>query len=134
MGFKVLGKEFIAYSVISSIGFSASYAVFELLPRIYPTLADYPLAAAILGGIFVGVGCGISVRNGGATGGDDAIAMSVSKLMHINIQWVYLFTDLAVLLLSLTYIPVQRILYSVLTVIISGQIVGLVQRANFRKK
>jgi len=124
----VLGKEFIVYSIISSAGFSAVYAICELFPRIYPNLADYPLIASILGGIFVGVGCGISVRFGGATGGDDAIAMSINKLLGIGVQWVYLFTDLTVLLLSLTYIPLQRIMYSILTVVISGQIVGWIQK------
>ena len=128
LGFKVLGKEFIVYSIISSAGFSVVYAICELFPRIYPSLADYPLIASILGGIFVGVGCGISVRFGGATGGDDAIAMSVNKLFCIGVQWVYLFTDLTVLLLELTYIPLQRIMYSILTVVISGQIVGLIQK------
>ena len=37
-------------------------------------------------------------------------------------------TDLVVLGLSLTYIPLRRIGYSLLTVLISGQLIGLVQR------
>ena len=127
-GFKVLGKKFIMYSVISSAGFSLTYFICEQFPRIYPQIGEYPIIASVIGGIFVGVGCGLSVRYGGATGGDDAIAMSISKLTGIGVQWVYLFTDLSVLALSLTYIPIARILYSVITVIISGQIVGFLQK------
>ena len=127
-GFKVLGKNFIMYSVISSAGFSLTYFVCEQFPRIYPQIGEYPIIASVIGGIFVGVGCGLSVRYGGATGGDDAIAMSVSKIFGIGVQWVYLFTDLSVLALSLTYIPLARILYSVITVVISGQIVGFLQK------
>ena len=45
-----------------------------------------------------------------------------------KIQWVYLMTDLIVLGLSISYIPLTRIGYSILTVILSGQIVGILQR------
>lgn len=128
LGFKVLGKNFIFYSIASSVGFSATYFICEQFPRIYPQINAYPLIAAVLGGVFVGIGCGLSVRYGGATGGDDAIAMSLSKLTGIGVQWVYLVTDLSVLALSLTYIPLTRIMYSVVTVVISGQIVGLFQK------
>ena len=45
--------------------------------------------------------------------------------MAVKIQWIYLASDMTVLLLSLSYIPLRRILYSLLTVILSGQIIGL---------
>ena len=37
-----------------------------------------------------------------------------------------------VLGLSLTYIPVRRIGYSLLTVVLSGQLIGLIQRIRLR--
>ena len=86
------------------------------------------LLAALLGGLFVGVGVGIVVREGGASGGDDALAMCIAHVTGMGIQWAYLSTDLVVLGLSLTYIPLRRIGYSLLTVLISGQLIGLVQR------
>ena len=84
----------------------------------------------IVGGdaVFVGVGAGLCFRVGGAPGGDDALAMSVSRCLHIRIAWAYLFFDLIVLALSLSYIPLNRIAYSLLTVALSGQIVGLMQK------
>ncbi len=128
IGIKTFGKEFIVYSLVSTIGFSGSYSVFEQFPRVYPAIAQTPLLAALIGAVFVGVGVGLAVRAGGAPTGDDALAMSLSKILKINIEWIYLATDLVVLALSLTYIPFSKILYSVLTVVISGQIVGLIQR------
>ena len=94
---------------------------------LYPQIADHPLLAALVGALFVGVGIGLAVRAGGAPGGDDALAMSISARLGCKIQTVYLFSDLTVLALSLTYIPLQRILYSLLTVVLSGQIIGWVQ-------
>ena len=127
LGWKTLGKNFILYSALSICTYSACFAVGEQFPPLWPGIADYPLLAAVLGALFIGIGAGLCVRAGGATAGDDALAMSLSHLTKIPIQWVYLISDLAVLGLSLTYIPIKRIVYSLLTVILSGQIIGWVQ-------
>ena len=126
LGWKTLGKSFIAYSLIAACGYSACYGVCELFPPLWPGIAGYPLLAAVVGALFIGVGAGLCVRAGGATTGDDALAMSLSHLTKIPIQWIYLASDLTVLGLSLSYIPLRRIGYSLLTVILSGQIIGLV--------
>lgn len=95
---------------------------------LWPSIADHPLAASLIGAVFVGIGAGVCVRAGGAPSGDDALAMSINHLTHIGIQWVYLVSDLCVLGLSLTYIPISRLMYSLLTVILSGQIIGWIQK------
>lgn len=133
LGFKMLGKEFIAYSVVAGGGFSLFYAVFEQFPPLWPQLADMPLIAAVVGSLFVGIGVGLCVRANSAPTGDDSLALSLSHHFSIGIQWVYLASDLIVLLMSLTYIPLSRIAYSLLTVILSGQIIGLIQKGSFKK-
>ena len=133
MGWKLLGKEFIAYSIVAGGGFSVFYAIVEQFDPLWPQLADHPLLAAVLGALFVGCGVGLSVRAGGAPGGDDALAMSISKLTRWDIQWAYLISDLVVLALSATYIDLSRLGCSLLTLILSGQIIGLVQRVGRRE-
>lgn len=128
LGWKLFGKDFLMYSFIAAAGFSISYKICEQFDPLWPQLAEMPFAAAIIGALFVGITTGICVRLGGATCGDDALAMSISHITHIHIQWVYLFFDLVILALSLSYIPLQRIFYSLLTVILSGQIIGLMQK------
>ena len=128
LGWRTLGKTFLAYSVLSICTYSISYAVWEQFPPLWPRIWEYPLLAAVAGALFIGIGAGICVKAGGATAGDDALAMSISHIAKIDIQWVYLVTDLVVLLLSLSYIPFQRIFYSLLTVALSGQIIGLIQK------
>ena len=132
LGWRMLGKEFIGYSLFASAGFSLGYGFFEQFPQLWPQLVNYPLLAAILGALFIGIGAGLCVRAGGATTGDDALAMSVSHATKIPIQHLYLVSDLTVLVLSLSYIPLRRILYSLLTVVLSGQIIGLIQRLPAR--
>ncbi|MDD6260221.1 MAG: YitT family protein [Clostridiales bacterium] len=134
LGWRSLGRSFVAYSIISSGGFSLVYKICELFPPLFPRIADMPLVASLVGALFVGVGSGICVRVGGAPSGDDALAMSLSRLAKVKIQWIYLASDLIVLLLSLSYIPLKRIVYSLLTVIISGQIIGLIQTIGIKKE
>ena len=127
LGWRTLGKTFIAYSFIAACGFSSTYWICEQFPPLWPEIAASPLAAALIGALFIGIGAGLCVRAGGATCGDDALAMSLSHITGIPIQWVYLITDLSVLGLSLTYIPLRKIAWSLLTVILSGQIIGWIQ-------
>ena len=127
-GWRLLGKNFLFYSALSAGGFSLVYSFLERTEPIWSQISTMPLAAAFLGAIFVGVGVGLCVRAGGAPTGDDALAMSLSRLLKTKIQYVYLVSDLTVLLLSLSYIPWQRIGYSLLTVILSGQIIGWLQK------
>ena len=127
LGWRVLGKAFIAYSFLAALGYSAGYALCEQFPPLWPQIVAHPLLAALLGAAFIGIGAGLTVRAGGATTGDDALAMSMSQLLNCPIQSIYLISDLSVLLLSLTYIPLPKIAYSLLTVILSGQIIGLLQ-------
>ena len=134
LGWKLLGKEFIVYSLIAAGGFSLGYGICEQFPPLFPALASMPVLAAVLGAVFIGVGAGLCVRSGGATCGDDALAMSLSHVTKIPIQWIYLFSDLLVLGLSASYLPPARLGVSLLSVILSGQIIGWIQRMHFRQK
>ena len=132
-GAYTLGLGFVLYSVIAGGGFSIFYAMVEQMPPLWPQLAGHPAAAALLGALFVGIGTGLSIRAGGAPSGDDSLAMALQKLTGANIERVYLISDLAVLLLSLSYIPARRLVWSLLTVVLSGRIIGIVQRAGSKQ-
>ena len=128
LGWRTLGKEFIGYSAIAACGYSLGYWLWEQFPPLWPQIMDHSLAAAVIGALFIGIGAGLCVRIGGATCGDDALAMSISHMTKIPIQWIYLVSDLTVLVLSLSYIPAKKIIWSLLTVTLSGQIIGWIQK------
>ncbi len=133
LGWRTLGRDFIGYSITACCGYSVTYAICERFPPLWPQIASMPLTASIVGALFIGIGAGLCVRAGGATSGDDALAMSLTRLTKIPIQRLYLISDLTVLGLSLSYIPLKRIGYSLLTVVLSGQIIGWLQ-LSFREK
>lgn len=133
LGLRFLGLDFIKLSAVASLGMSAFFRLWEQFAPMLPDLSAYPLAAALLGGLFVGIGVGLVVRQGGSSGGDDALALVISKLSRRRLSRAYLVTDLSVLLLSLTYIPFQWIAYSLVTVTVSSLLIDWIQNLGRKK-
>lgn len=132
IGYRLLGKDFLKNALLASGGFFLFYNCYEYFGYLLPSFEAYPLLAAITGGLFVGVGVGIVVREGGASGGDDALALVLSKLTSCRISKVYFFTDFVVLLLSLSYIPSRNIAFSLITVTLSSFVIDKVSRSDTR--
>lgn len=128
LGFRLLGKAFLINAITASCGFSFFYNLYERIGYVLPDLSEYPLTAAVAGGLFVGIGVGIIVRKGGASGGDDALALIIAKGTGCRLAAAYFFTDFVVLMLSLSYIPFRRIAFSLITVTISSFIIDRFQK------
>lgn len=130
LGFRCLGRDFLKTSIFASICMSGFFRLWELFPPLIPSLSPYPLMAALAGGCFIGVGCGLVVRQGASCAGDDALALVISKVARCRISRAYLLTDVTVLILSLSYLPAGRIVYSLITVTVSSFLIDFIQ--NFR--
>lgn len=133
LAFKYLGGRFIRISALSTLSVSLFYKLWEQFPPMLPDLSARPLAAAVLGALFVGIGVGIIVRQGGSSGGDDALALTISRVTGWRLARSYLFTDLVVLCLSLSYIPLRRIAFSLITVTLSSWLIDRVQSFRLRR-
>ena len=66
LGWRLLGKTFIGYSLMAALGFSLGYWVCEQFPPLWPQIVQMPLTASLLGASFIGIGAGLCVRAGGA--------------------------------------------------------------------
>lgn len=127
LAFKFLGWDFLLSAGLASVSLAGFYRIRECLPPMLPDLTPWPLAAALLGGVFVGVGVGLIVRQGGSSGGDDALALVIHKLTGWRLSRAYLFTDLTVLFASLSYIPFRRIAFSLVTVTVSSLLIDFIK-------
>lgn len=125
VGYKFFGKKFLIYSIVASITFSVLYDLFEAIGPLVPQSQNM-LLSTILAGVTVGAGVGIVVKAGCASGGDDALALVISKTTSLNIGQVYLATDVIVLLLSLFYLSAFDIFYSLIAVTISGKVIDFI--------
>lgn len=127
LGYKILGGDFIKKSMVATILFSVFLSIFKFTGTILPPLYDSPLVAAVLGGVLIGLGCGLVVTEGGATGGDDALALAISDKFNLSLAMVYIICDIVVLAMSISYIPVTQLVFSLITTTISSVIVGQIE-------
>lgn len=130
LAFRRLGVRFLILSGVSSLSLSVFFRIWESFPPMLPNFYDKPLVAAILGALFIGIGVGVVIRNGGSCSGDDALALFISNISGWRISHAYMITDFTVLALSLSYIPFRRIFYSLITVTLSSYIIDLIQRGG----
>lgn len=130
LAFRRLGVRFLILSGVSSLSLSVFFRVWESFPPMLPNFYDKPFVAAILGALFIGIGVGVVIRNGGSCSGDDALALFISNISGWRISHAYMITDFTVLALSLSYIPFRRIFYSLITVTLSSYIIDLIQRGG----
>lgn len=130
IGSKFFGKKFLLYSILSTTTFSTTYKIWESIGFLVPNFTHNMLIASILAGIGVGVGVGLVVRGGGASGGDDVIALLGNKFLKLKVNHVYLITDATVLLMSLIYLDINQIFYSMIAVTISGKIISIIYKGD----
>jgi len=101
----LLGKSFGAKSVYAIILASVGLNVFQdIIPQdIIQTLAidNGKLMCVIIGGLMAGVGIGMTISQGGSTGGTDIIALIVNKYRNVSPGRMILSMDVVIILSSL---------------------------------
>ena len=106
----------IAAVVVIGMGFGAKtiYAIIlasvglRFLPEIIPleiiqtlALQNGKLMSTLYGGVMAGIGIGMSISNGGSTGGTDIIALIYTKYRNVSPGKVILYLDFVIILSSL---------------------------------
>lgn len=114
VGFKFLSKRSMILTIISII----SLSVFLKLTEPLQLHLNEVLVSTIFGGFLIGVGIGTIVLVGGTTAGTTILARIAHKYLDVNTSYALLFFDLIVVALSLTVIPVERALLTVLSLYI----------------
>ena len=103
-----LGRSFGAKSIyailLTSVLLNAAQGIFP--DQIIQTLAldNGKLMCTIMGGIMVGIGIGLSMTQGGSTGGTDIIALIVKKYRNVSPGRMILILD-AVIIMSSLLVP-----------------------------
>jgi len=103
-----LGKSFSGKTIFAIVVTSALLTVVpgSIPPDIIHSLSmeNGKLMSVIMGGVMVGIGIGITMTQGGSTGGTDIIALIVNKYRNVSPGRMILWMD-AVIILSSFFIP-----------------------------
>ena len=130
LGFFILAKKFRLNALIGTLAYSISYFLFGKLNFSWFFINNL-LISSIVGGILVGIGCGLVVKHIGSCGSDDSLALIINKLTKIPLFWCYFTGDMIVILISMTYIKSVVILYSILTSFISSFLIDCICKNSF---
>lgn len=126
IGIRLLGKKMVSKTLLGAVSFSGFYLLMEKYSPFQVNLSDHLLVAAIIGGILVGLGIGMILRVGGATGGDDIASILLSKFSNISVGTSYFVLDAVVLLVSLVYLDWKDISYTLISVLVCAKITDFV--------
>lgn len=89
------------------------------------------LIVAVLAGLTAGLGGGIVFRFAGTIGGSDIIARVIEDKLGIPLGKSLLGIDILVMLLSLTYVSVPKMMYALMASFIYSQVVSLVENGGY---
>jgi len=119
LGWWFLGKKFAATSLMSTILYPATLAVFELLP-LGTLFQEELIVVALACGLLIGFGIGLVVRVGGSTGGMDIPPCILQKYFGIPVGTSLMFFDTAIVLLQVVFKGLDGVLLSILVIWISS--------------
>ncbi|MEW4370446.1 YitT family protein [Paenibacillus kandeliae] len=126
------GHRFMLMTLLGAGAFSLFYAGFEQLSPFVVDLHGSMLAAAVLSGVLTGLGAGIVLRYGGATGGDDVLSRLISDWKGWKIGNVFFAGDVIVLGLCLLFMPFKETMFTMLAVWLAGKMITWTVTVEFK--
>jgi len=117
LGSILLGKEFFLNTLIYSVSYP-----FALLfvTRVLPEYHVDPILASLYGGLMGGVSMGIMFRNGGSSGGTDALALIAEKYLHVKVSDAIMFMDTVTVLAGLYIYGLNSVLIGLISVLLTS--------------
>lgn len=109
-GYKKLGRNFL----LSSLYAIFCLGVFITLLGYYHKVTGNLLLACIFGGLLVGVGVGLIIKNNGSLDGTEVIALSIAKKINFSVGEIIMFFNVFILTAAGFVFDWDRAMYSIL--------------------
>lgn len=132
MGWYFMGKKFAMSIILSTVFYPLCLNILERFPDMLQMTHNL-LLADIYGGVLVGLGIGIVVRQGASTGGLDIPPLILQKKFGIPVGISLYVCDFSVLLLQAFFSTKEQVLYGILNVFICSMVVNYVSVAGQKK-
>lgn len=130
LGYKYLGKRALAYTIFGTGMMSFWLFVWQRIP-VSLNLNHDLVIASLLAGLFAGFGSGIVYRVGATTGGTDVLARIIEKFWGVAMGKSLLIFDIIVLLLSLSYIDLEHMMYTLIASYVFSKAVTFTQEGAY---
>lgn len=122
LGYKQIGKTF-AFQSLYGITLASIFT--QLLHHTTPLTKD-PLLAAVFGGIIVGIGVGLVLRNSGSLDGSEIVAILISSKSPFSVGQIVLFINLFILSSAGFVFSLNSAMYSLITYFVAFKMIDIV--------
>jgi uncharacterized membrane-anchored protein YitT (DUF2179 family) len=118
MCYKLVSKAVTIKSVFSII-------ILAILIHIedFPAITEDKLLIAIFGGLFVGSGIGISIRNGAVLDASEILGIVANQKFGISIGKFVMFFNTILFIITSIFVSVEVAMYSILTFIVTAKVI-----------
>ena len=124
LGYKQIGKSFALYSVLGIVSLAVGTMMMHHTPAI---IEGDTLLITVVGGIILGFGMGLALRNGGALDGIDMLAVLLSKKLPFGTSDLILFLNLFVFIIVSTVFGLQGAILSGIAYFIASKVIHIVE-------
>lgn len=124
LGYKQIGKSFTILSVTGIASLSVGTVIMHHVPTI---IEGDALLITVVGGIILGFGMGISLRNGGALDGIDMLAVLLSRKLPFGTSDLILFLNTFVFIVVSTVFGLQGAVLSAIAYFIASKVIHIVE-------
>ncbi|MBP2079160.1 YitT family protein [Oceanobacillus polygoni] len=124
LGYKQIGKSFAIYSVIGIATLAFGTSIMHHIPII---VQGDTLLVTVVGGIIIGFGMGLALRNGGALDGIDMLAVLLSRKLPFGTSDLILFLNLFVFIVVSTVFGLQGAFLSGIAYFIASKVIHIVE-------
>ena len=122
---KILGSKFGVKTIFAIIVGAILLSTFQKF--ITAPLVDDKFMAAMIGGVLGGVGVGITISQGGSSGGTDIIAMIINKYKNISPGRIILYLDIFIIASSyVVFEDIPTIVYGYVVMSIASYSIDIV--------
>jgi uncharacterized membrane-anchored protein YitT (DUF2179 family) len=124
LGYKQIGKSFAVFSVIGIASLSIGTIAMHHVQTI---IHGDTLLVTVVGGIIIGFGMGLALRNGGALDGIDMLAVLLSRKLPFGTSDLILFLNTFVFIVVTLVFGLQGAILSAIAYYIASKVIHIVE-------
>jgi uncharacterized membrane-anchored protein YitT (DUF2179 family) len=124
LGYKQIGTSFAIYSIIGIVSLATGTI---LMHHLTPIIEGDTLLITVVGGIIIGFGMGLALRNGGALDGIDMLAVLLSRKLPFGTSDLILFLNMFVFIVVSIVFGFQGAILSAIAYYIASKVIHIVE-------
>ncbi|MBM7652747.1 YitT family protein [Neobacillus cucumis] len=124
LGYQQIGKSFAFFSIIGIVSLAVGTSLLHHTPAI---IEGDTLLITVVGGIIIGFGMGLALRNGGALDGIDMLAVLLSRKLPFGTSDLILFLNIFVFIFVSIVFGLQGAILSAIAYFIASKVIHIVE-------